>query len=659
MAFAFAHHQPPRTTLARRRGNGDGEVAMTSKAHVTLLGRTAKQRRTTRRARTRAQSSEGQPLLKEYDVLVVGGGPAGVSGAMRAAQLGRRVLLVDKPKALKEKQGGVDAFFGGPTGLWSKAIRDCGKSMDVTDMRAKGKSDDAIWSEVQASCLQLAKNNAEKTVKVLEQFQVHYVQGTTNSLRQADAELHGAQARVFEVDLAEHATGETLRGVRARNVLLCLGSRATRLPSIPFDDARVFDADSISKLAFLPRSVVIIGLGIVACEFAKIFASLGADVTMLVRGQTSDALGRLGLDPDVARYLIDSLECDNVRILENTSADNISVVDDRVEVRLRDGDDVLTSDVLLAATGRKPHTRENALSLEQAGVRLDERGFVEVDDHLQSTSLPGLFCAGDCVKGPALASTGMYEAERAVAFMLDCDSKAASARSKFPLGVWTVPELASYGHTLAKARELGYDALEGRADFSACLRGRVFAPEGLLKLVFERSSARILGVHIVGADACELIHYGMDLVESRRTVFDCISTIYSAVTYHELFREAALDANGQLEFGIEWQDVLHALLETWLPDKRDVDEDHLRAVFDAIDVNSNGSLDEDELYRCFRELGASVSRENVRSFIFLCDDDGNGTVEFDEFLRVFRVIEEMQRRNADAKAEACEAVVEL
>ena len=149
------------------------------------------------------------------------------------------------------------------------------------------------------------------------------------------------------------------------------------------------------------------------------------------------------------------------------------------------------------------------------------------------------------------------------------------------------------------------------------------------------------------------------LTEAKNEMFDCISTIYSAVTYHELFLEAALDANGQLEFGIEWQDVLHALLETWLPDKRDVDEDHLRAVFDAIDVNSNGSLDEDELYRCFRELGASVSRENVRSFIFLCDDDGNGTVEFDEFLRVFRVIEEMQRRNADAKAEACEAVVEL
>ena len=150
--MAFAHHQPPRTTLARRRGNGDGEVATTSNAHVSLLGRTAKQRRTTRRARTRAQSSEGQPLLKEYDVLVVGGGPAGVSGAMRAAQLGRRVLLVDKPKALKEKQGGVDAFFGGPTGLWSKAIRDCGKSMDVTDMRARGKSDDAMCSASSRRC---------------------------------------------------------------------------------------------------------------------------------------------------------------------------------------------------------------------------------------------------------------------------------------------------------------------------------------------------------------------------------------------------------------------------------------------------------------------------------------------------------------------------
>ena len=155
-----------------------------------------------------------------------------------------------------------------------------------------------------------------------------------------------------------------------------------------------------------------------------------------------------------------------------------------------------------------------------------------------------------------------------------------------------------------------------------------------------------MGVHIVGADACELIHYGMNLVESRRTIFDCISTIYSAVTYHELFREAALDANDQLEFGIQWQDVLHALLESWTPDARDVDEDRLRAVFEAIDTNGNGSLDEDELYRCFQELGANVSLQKVRSFIFLCDDDGNGTVELNEFLRVFRVVEELRTRSA-------------
>ena len=597
-----------------------------------------------RRGATRARAAAARE--DEYDVLVVGGGPAGVRGAMHAAQLGRRVLLVDKPKALAEKQRGVDAFFGGPTGLWSKAIRDCGKSMDVADMRAKGMDDGAIWADVQRSCLQLATNNAEKMVANLECFKVRYVQGTTAALRTADAEFQGARARVFEVDLTDHATGEVVKGVRARNVLLCLGSRATRLPTIPFDDARVFDADSISKLAFLPRSVVIVGLGIVACEFAKIFAKLGADVTMLVRGETRDALGRLGLDPDVARHLIDNLEGDNVRILEKTSVDDVSSTDGRVEVRLRGVDDVLTSDVLLAATGRYPNTRGNALALEQAGVALDERGFVEVDDHLESVSLPGLFCAGDCIKGPALASTGMYEAERAVAFMLDCDSKAASARSSFPMGVWTEPELASYGHTLEKARELGHDALEGRADFSECLRGRVFAPEGILKLVVDRSSARILGVHIVGADACELIHYGMNLVESHRTIFDCISTIYSAVTYHELFREAALDANDQLEFGIQWQDVLHALLESWTPDARDVDEDRLRAVFEAIDTNGNGSLDEDELYRCFQELGANVSLQKVRSFIFLCDDDGNGTVELNEFLRVFRVVEELRTRSA-------------
>merc|ERR1719443_1899986 len=130
---------------------------------------------------------------------------------------------------------------------------------------------------------------------------------------------------------------------------------------------------------------------------------------------------------------------------------------------------------------------------------------------------------------------------------------------KFPTGVWTTPELGFFGLTKEAALAKGIDAEEGVASYSGCLRGRVFAPEGLLKLVFRKSNGVIIGVHIIGADACELIHYGMDLVTQEASIFEVMTTIVVAVTFHELFKEAALDGNSKLAFGLEWQKILGAL----------------------------------------------------------------------------------------------------
>lgn len=254
------------------------------------------------------------------------------------------------------------------------------------------------------------------------------------------------------------------------------------------------------------------------------------------------------------------------------------------------------------------------------------------------TSVKGVFAAGDCIDGPALASTGVDQAQRAVAKMFGSASVAASI--DFPIGMWTIPEIGYYGLTKAKAIAKGYDADEGIATYDACLRGRVFAPDGMLKLVFDKQSKGILGVHIIGTDACELVHYGMDLVDKKATIFDVIGTLFTAVTFHELFKEAALSANSKLTYGIQWQEVLSSLA-IGLPEASSLDENELRQVFNDIDTSGDGSLDPEELKAVFDNLGEPVDPQIIENLVYLADDDGNGTIEWEEFQSIFEVLSEM------------------
>jgi len=430
-----------------------------------------------------------------------------------------------------------------------------------------------------------------------------------------------------------------------------------QVPGTPFDGARVFDADTINGLGFLPSSVVITGSGIIAIEYAKIMRKFGAKVTMLVRGSAMSALRRIGLDETISERLLGALAEDDIEVRENTQVNEfLEVPSDadgceigggsceplRISLVDADGKDagIIESDIYMAATGRRPRAAGTSLNLEGVGVTLTKRGHVEVDSTGRS-SIPTIYAAGDVVEGPSLASTGVDQAQRAVQNMFGASNDAVDESSdEFPIGMWTIPEIGYYGMTKTKALEAGYDAEEGMASYDACLRGRVFAPDGVLKLVFDKEDMRILGVHIIGTDACELVHYGMDLVESKSTIFDVIGTLFTAVTFHELFKEAALDGNSKLEFGIQWQEVLQTLARG-MPDAVTLTEDNLRERFNEIDVSGDGSLDEEELMELFDSIGEPVSEDVIANLVHLADDDGNGTLEWPEFARIFQVLRDM------------------
>jgi NAD(P) transhydrogenase len=536
-----------------------------------------------------------------------------VAAALKAGTFGRRALLVDKPKSTPNAEG-LDIFFGGPTGLFSKALREAGHSVDVVSLKSMGLYEPVIWSQVQHTCVKLASNNAQCQVKTLESMKVKYLQ--------ASATIDSPNKVIVSNEDGEWA-------ITTDKVIVCTGSKPTRPPTIPFDDVRIFDSDSVNGLGFLPKEVAISGGGIISIEYAKIFRSLGAKVSLLVRSGAKSSLERIGLDTDIADQMLQFLRDDDVQILESTEVESYAVPtgpSEKLCLKLKSKQEgappELKVDIFLAAIGRKPNV--TGFGLDKLGVKLaDKGGHIEVNGMFE-TSVPGIFAAGDVIGPPSLASTGVHQAQGAITAMFDGTN--AEQRTNFPVGMWTIPECAYYGLTKVAAEKKGLDVEEGVAPYVACLRGRVFHPEGLLKLVFQKKDGVIVGVHMIGADACELVHYGMDLVEQKVSIFTLCSTLYTAVTYHELFKEAALDGNSKVAYGAQWQTILSELGSDGMVGK-DFDDETLRKEFNAMDTSGDGSLDGDELYQVFKKLGKDIKPSTVANLVRLADEDGNERIE--------------------------------
>jgi len=605
-----------------------------------------------------------EKLSKLYDLVVIGGGPAGVSGAIKAAQMGRRAVIIDKPKfEAGVLPNGLDLFFGGPTGLWSKALREAARNTNVAAMRAQSMDSDVIWKQITNSIVSLSMRNSEGQCRTLERYGIDYIQGSAQLLRDDDA-LNVAALKKFEDDLDNPEDGirsvkvskttvvndyvgvvkDTDVLVSGTKVLVCTGSKSTRLRGIPFKEShRIFDSDNINMLGYLPRSVTISGLGIIGIEFANIFNALGVqDVKILVRGDIETSAKKLNMDMDVANELMRLLKKSGVEVLEGTTVDEFTYVpppgsaEEYIKLKLNDGS-TLTTDLFFAATGRYPVGKNEDAGLESAGVEVADRGMVSIDKRTLATSSKNVHAAGDVIGVPALASTSMEQAQRAVAAMF-CESgerdvtKDSNHDAPLSIGIWTIPEMGYYGLTKERAEAEGYTAVEGSVGFDRCLRGRVFAPDGLLKIVADATDGTVLGVHIIGKEAAEMVHYGMSLVEGGVSVFEILKTVYTAVTFHELFKEAALEVNSKLDFGVEWQEIFSVLQSTG---GEYYTEEYIRGKFDNIDTDGSGELDEDEMRDLFASMGRPVSKRIVANLMRLSDVDGNGTIDFGEFQAIF------------------------
>jgi len=440
-------------------------------------------------------------MTDHYDLVVIGAGPAGEKGAAQAAYFGKRVCVVERaprPGGAAVNSGTIPSKTLRETALHFSQLRQRGLYGVDVHVQPNITIADFMYREravVDAEWQLIGENLARHHVTV--------VQGVATIV-----DPHAVEVTRY---------GEEPHRLSAEVILVATGSHPLRPPDFPFDDE--------------------LGGGVVGCEYAAIFAALGVRVTLV--NERSRLLSQLdheaseALRSDLTRRLA-------VQVLLDAQATEVRVEGDDKKVgvvRLRDGTE-LVADCVLVSLGREGATR--GLGLAEAGVRINERGFILVDEHYRTT-VPSIIAAGDVVGFPALASTSMEQARVAVCHAFDLKYKQRLA-NVIPYGVWTIPEIACVGESEDSARQKGLNFEIGKASYRLNARGQIIGDlDGFVKLVFHREDQRLLGCTIVGETACELIHVAAAVLAFEGTIDYFIQSVFNYPTLGDAYKYAAYD----------------------------------------------------------------------------------------------------------------------
>jgi NAD(P) transhydrogenase len=319
-------------------------------------------------------------------------------------------------------------------------------------------------------------------------------------------------------------------------ILIATGSSPHHPSQIPFDGRYIYDSDSILSMDRIPKTMAVIGGGVIGSEYASVFTALGAQVTLV---DTRDRLLPF-VDAEIADRLRQQLERLGLRFFFNAQMLNIEVHGEHVHVQLKDGQP-LETDIALMAAGRQSNVQ--GLGLEVIGVELGKRGLILVNEHYQ-TRVPNIYAAGDVIGFPALASTSMEQARVAMvhAFNLKYKERVSPI---LPLAVYTIPEISAVGLSEDECRGKNIPYLAGRAHYETNPRGQIIGDfSGLIKLVFAPADKKLLGVHIIGEQASELIHIGAHVLAAGETIDAFIQAVYNYPTLSDAYKYAAYDGLG-------------------------------------------------------------------------------------------------------------------
>jgi NAD(P) transhydrogenase len=468
---------------------------------------------------------------QHYDLVVIGSGPAGEKGAVQAAYFGKKVAMVDRAPAV----GGASVHTGT---LPSKTLREA--ALYVTGFQRRELYGMSLEIDRQASLRQLMGR-----LRAVTDGQVTQIKANLD--RHDVTVLHGEASFVSPGEIAVRRDGQENPPHPPHAVLISVGSSPPPPPGVPVSDIDLEDSDTILDLDRIPESLAVIGGGVIGCEYACLFAALGTKIT-LVEGR--GALLSF-LDAELSAALRTSLERGNGnQVFIGDAVTSIKrIPGGPLHVELKSGRQ-LDVDKILYSAGRAGNT--HGLGLEAAGVACDDRGRIIVGPQFQ-TSQPHIYAAGDVIGHPALASVSMDQGRVAVCHAFEFAYK-PQISPVTPYGVYTIPEISMVGATEEELKRSGVDYEVGRSRYEDNARGQIIGDkDGMLKLLFDAKSKKLLGVHILGDRATELVHIGQMVMEFGGTINTFINAVFNFPTLSEIYKYAAYDGLGRLQRRTEKQ----------------------------------------------------------------------------------------------------------
>jgi NAD(P) transhydrogenase len=452
---------------------------------------------------------------------VIGAGPAGCAAANTAALLGKKVAIVEKNPAVGGaaiNTGTIPSKTLRETALALSGIKARGLYGVDLSLRREATVDDFLKHERQVRTVEAAQ-----TRHLLDRFGVTVIQGT------------GSFIDTHTIKIVHPTPPGGCSNLTGGKILIAIGSAPSRPPQFPFEHNRIHDSDELLFITSMPRSLAVIGAGVIGSEYACMFAALGTRVH-LIDGR--DALLPF-LDSDLSKALTVAMEEEGVVFhwKENVVKCGAPKVGD-IELTLSSGQ-ILAVDHVLVCAGRTSPTAE--MNPTAAGIGLTSRGLIPVDEHFRTTT-QHIYAVGDVIGFPALASTSAEQGRVAACHACDSDLK-KRVTPILPTGIYTIPEVSTAGMTEAQAREKGIEVIIGRADYSRNPRGQIIGDKrGFLKLVFKREDMKLLGVHVIGEQATEIVHIGLMALMTDGGADLFFNTCFNYPTLGDLYKLATSDA---------------------------------------------------------------------------------------------------------------------
>ncbi|MCG2589364.1 Si-specific NAD(P)(+) transhydrogenase [Rhodohalobacter sulfatireducens] len=479
----------------------------------------------------------------DYDVIIIGSGPAGFSCAMQSTKFDKKVLIVE---ASEENLGG--SWINKGT-VPSKALRAAAKLIQsfhsqFGDERGRKPFERFRMEDIMDYKRPILESKNKKVKDDIVKNEVDTANGWGKII----------DANTVEV----FKQGEDTKTYTGKNILVSTGSRPSAPQNVNIDKTKVLDYASILDITHIPRRLVIVGSGIIAFEYATIFAALGTRVTVL--SDLSEILPFL--DHEIKNAMFKSIQKKNIQIFNNISIENISSNDLRTceEVLFKTKENnrlqVVETDHVLYIGGKIPNT--DNLGLEELGIERDKAGYMKVDGKYR-TNVPNIYAAGDVIGYPALASASFLQGRLASCEMFGSKAIAEMSDTSMPYGIYSIPEISGIGLTEEQAEELNIDVTVGRAYYSNLTRADLnHETDGILKLVFRTDNLKLLGVHIFGEQATDMIHLGQSIMAHNDNIKYFIERVLNYPTYTEAYKIAAFNGLNRVhKAGVKYKKILN------------------------------------------------------------------------------------------------------